>query len=226
MKETSGAPGAAPSTAGAGYHDVHLPEDPDRAVVWRVIADYLRPWLLRDAHVLEIGAGYCCWINAVEARRKVAVDTWADMPRHAAPDVEPVVLDASSGLTRFADESFDLVLASNVIEHFEPDAAAGVIGDIVRLLRRGGRLIVIQPNFRYAYRHYYDDYTHRSAFTHVSLGNLLRSRGFRMVRVEPRFLPYSMRESRLPVMSWLVRAYLRSPFRPWAGQMLLIAQKD
>ena len=85
---------------------------------------------------------------------------------------------------------------------------------------------MIQPNFRYAYRHYFDDYTHRSTFTHVSLANLLRSTGLRILRVEPRFLPYSMRESRLPVRPWLVRAYLRSPIRPRAGQMLVVAQKD
>ena len=211
---------------GAGYHDVHLPEDPARAVVWRVIAEYVERWVPIDAHVLEVGAGYCGWINAVRGARKVAVDEWPDVARHASQSVEAVVLDASTGLSRFADASFDLVLASNVIEHFEPDAAATLVGDIVRLLRLGGRLIVIQPNFRYAYRYYFDDYTHRSMFTHVSLANLLRSRGLRMLRVEPRFMPYSMRESRLPVTPWLVRAYLRSPIRPWAGQMLLVAQKD
>ena len=59
-------------------------------------------------------------------------------------------------------------------------------------------MIVVQPNFRYAYRQYFDDYTHRSTFTHVSLANLLRSKGLRVLHVEPRFLPYSMRESRLP----------------------------
>ena len=60
----------------------------------------------------------------------------------------------------------------------------------------------------------------------MSLANLLRAKGLRILRVEPRFMPYSMRETRLPVTSWLVRAYLRSPIRPWAGQMLLVAQKD
>ncbi len=65
----------------------------------RVIAEYLRPWVPPEAHVLEIGAGYCCWINAVQAARRVAVDSWADMPRHAAAGVEAVVLDASTGLT-------------------------------------------------------------------------------------------------------------------------------
>jgi SAM-dependent methyltransferase len=212
--------------AATGYHDVHLPEDPARAGVWRAIAQYLEPWVPPDATVLEVGAGYCTWINAVHAKRRVAVDIWPDVTRHAAQGVEAVVLDIATGLGRFDEASFDLVLASNIIEHFEPDAAAALIGDLARLLRKDGRLIAIQPNFRYAYRHYYDDYTHRSTFTHVSLANLLRSRGLRILKVEPRFLPYSMRDSRLPVSPWLVRAYLRSPFRPRAGQMLLVAQKD
>ncbi len=209
----------------AGYHDVHLPPDPARDVVWPIIAEYVSRWIPPNPRILEIGAGYCCWINALSGSRRVAVDAWPELARHAGPGVETVVLDLSAGLPQFANESFDLVLASNVIEHFEPDTAAGILGEVVRLLRRGGRLIVMQPNFRYAYRHYFDDYTHRSTFTHVSLANLMRSKGLRMLRVEPRFLPYSMRESRLPVKPWLVRAYLRSPIRPLAGQMLLVAEK-
>ena len=119
-----------------------------------------------------------------------------------------------------------MVLASNVIEHFDPDTAAGLVGSVAAALKRGGRLLVIQPNFRYAYREYFDDYTHRSVFTDVSLPNLLRSRGFRIDRVEPRFLPYSMRGTRWPIVPWLVRAYLHSPIKPRAGQMLVIARKD
>ncbi len=38
-----------------------------------------------------------------------------------------------------------------------------------------------------------------------------------------RFLPFSMR-SRVPKWPWLVRLYLRLPFKPMAGQMLLVAR--
>jgi len=95
----------------------------------------------------------------------------------------------------------------------------------VRCCDRAG-LLVIQPNFRYAYRQYFDDYTHRSVFTHVSLPNLLRAHGFAIDAVEPRFLPYSMREVGVPIPAWLVRAYLGSPLKPRAGQMLVVARKD
>jgi SAM-dependent methyltransferase len=209
-----------------GYHDVHLPEDPARRIVWQVLTDYLAPWIPPDAHVLEIGAAYCDWINGVRAARKVAVDVWAEFVRFAAPGVDATILDAATGLRTLGEQRFDVVLASNVLEHFEPDIAASVIADVAALLRPRGRFIVIQPNFKYAYRRYYDDYTHRAVFTETSLSNLLRAHGFRVDVSIPRFLPYSMREVRWPIRPWLVRAYLRSPIKPMAGQMLIVASRD
>jgi len=208
------------------YHDVHLTDDPNRAVVWSVLNPYLSRWIPRDGRVLEIGAGYCHWINGVRAAQRVAVDVWPEVSRFAAPGVEARVLDASAGLRSLGAGQFDAVLASNILEHFEPDAAAQVVEDVAALLAPGGRFVIIQPNFRYAYRRYFDDYTHRSVFTDVSLPALLRSRGFWIEACLPRFLPYSMQGARTPIRPWLIRAYLRSPFKPWAGQMLIVGRKN
>jgi SAM-dependent methyltransferase len=118
------------------------------------------------------------------------------------------------------------VLASNVLEHFAPDVAGQIVGDVAALLRPGGRFIVIQPNFRYAAREYFDDYTHRAIFTDRSLPALLAAHGFAVDKVEPKFLPYSMQKRRVPVTAWLIKAYLHSPFRPLAGQMLVVGRKE
>jgi SAM-dependent methyltransferase len=208
------------------YHAAHLVADPRRAKVWQAVARHLAPYIAAEAHVVELGAGYCDWINNVQAARRVAVDMWAELPAHAAPGVEPMVLDISNGLHPLADASFDVVLASNLLEHFAPDAAAEVVREAARVLRPAGRLILIQPNFRFAWRRYFDDYTHRSIFTDVSLPALLRAQGFDVLHVKPRFVPYSMQGFRIPIARWLVRAYLLSPFKPAAGQMLVIAQKE
>jgi SAM-dependent methyltransferase len=208
-----------------GYHAAHLIEDPARAIVWKVVARHLAGSVPLDADVLEIGAGYCAWINNVAAKRRVAVDAWAELPRFAAAGVQPMILDVSRDLLLLGESSFDVVLASNVLEHFAPDVAATVVEDVATVLRGGGRFIVIQPNFRHAWRRYFDDYTHRSVFTDVSLPALLRSRGFRIETVKARFLPYSMRGARVPITPWLVEAYLRSPIKPMAGQMLVVATK-
>jgi hypothetical protein len=93
------------------------------------------------------------------------------------------------------------------------------------VLKPGGRFIIIQPNFRYAAKHYFDDYTHRSVFTDVSLPNLLRAHGFAIDRVDPGFFPTRCagRSCRSAVDGARVS---RSPFRPMAGQMLVIATAD
>ena len=194
-------------------------EDPARAVVWaRRSRSYLRPWVPPDAHVLEIGAGYCCWINAVAAARRVAVDSWPEIARHAAPGVEAVVLDASSGWPSSPTGAFDVVLASNVIEHFEPEAAAA----------RRERDRAAAASRRPADRHPAELPLRVSAILrrlHAPLD--VHARVARRTCCVARVAaccgssrgscPYSMRESRLPVQPWLVRAYLRSPIRPLAG---------
>ena len=207
------------------YHRAHFTEHPLRAVVWKVVSQHLAPNVPRDSHVLELGAGYCHWINNVQARRRVALDVWPELPEHVAPGVEAVVLDVTHGLVSLGAGSFDVVLASNLLEHFPPDQAAAIVGDVAQLLKPGGRFILIQPNFRYAWRHYFDDYTHRAIFTDVSLPALLRANGFTIAEVRPRFLPYSMRATRVPIAAWLVKAYMRSPVKPAAGQMLVIGTK-
>ena len=208
-----------------GYHAVHLTPDPARAVVWKAIAEHLAPLVPPHAHVLEIGAGYCDWINHTRAERRLALDVWPGIGDYAGTGVEVLVSDARTGLAAIGPRTFDVVLASNVLEHFDPDAAMATVAAIATVLRPGGRVIVVQPNFRYAWRQYFDDYTHRAIFTDRSLAALLRAAGFQIDRLEPRFLPYSMHGRRLPAWRWLVRAYLRSPVRPFAGQMLVVGRK-
>ena len=54
---------------------------------------------------------------------------------------------------------------------------ARLIAEVFARLRTHGRFIVIQPNFRLAYRHYFDDYTHQLVFSHLSLADLLDAAG-------------------------------------------------
>ena len=209
----------------SNYHEAHLVAVPARRIVWQAIAQHLQSWIPTQAAVLEIGAGYCDWINNVKASRRVAIDIWPELPHHAAAGVEPIVLDIAKDLGTLNAGSFDTVLASNVFEHFAPDMVPIVVTGVVRMLKPGGRLLIVQPNFRLAWRAYFDDYTHRSIFTDVSLPALLRAQGFSIDLVQPRFMPYSMRDSWLPITSWLVSLYLKSPLKPMAGQMLIVATR-
>ena len=216
---------AGASGHGTDYHAAHLTPDVARTAVWGAVADHLAAWIPPRAHVLEIGAGYCDWINHVRGARRLAVDVWPGVLGHAGSGVDARVLDVATGLATLGDRVFDVVLASNVLEHFDPDVASRITGGVAALLKPGGRFVLVQPNFRYAWRRYFDDYTHRSIFTDVSLPALLRAHGFEIERVQPRFLPYSMRGAGALARPWLVRVYLRSPWKPLAGQMLVVGRK-
>jgi len=99
-----------------------------------------------------------------------------------------------------------------------------LVRDAHRVLRPGGRIALIQPNYLRCPTHYWDDPTHKTAFHHQNLPELLTRNGFRVLRMEPGLLPFSMK-SRLPKIPLLVRWYLRSPIRPRAAQMYAVAER-
>ena len=204
------------------YESIRFIEDPKRAAVWRQIAQYLAPWIDNTRPTVELAAGYCDLSNALQSPRRVAIDISEALPRWAASGVEAIVGDATD-LSMFANESVGTVLASNFLEHLEHDQIDRLLAECRRVLGSGGRLILIQPNFALAPRQYFDDYTHRTIFTATSLQDRLRSVGFSIVRAEPRFLPLSMK-SRLSFGYKLVGPYLKLPYRPLAGQMMIVAE--
>lgn len=205
------------------YAETRFVPDPQRRLVWTVIAEYLQRYIPVTGNVLELGSGYCDFINAIRAGRRWALDLHIDPARHVAGGVLPLHRDVAD-LQPIEPEELDTVFASNLFEHLGDEKLVQATRGVVERLRPGGRLILIQPNYRYCYRRYFDDYTHCRVFTHVSLPDFLRAQGLEVERVDPRFLPFSMR-SRIPKWRFLVWLYLRLPWRPIAGQMLVIARK-
>lgn len=142
---------------------------------------------------------------------------------HAAEGVETFVASATN-LSMLDDATVDVIFASNLVEHLTHDQIDDLLREADRVLVDGGRVILIQPNFRLRPRQYFDDYTHVSIWSDVGLTGFLRARRWEIERVEPRFLPLTVK-SRLPVRAALIRAYLKSPIKPLAGQMLVVARK-
>ena len=205
-----------------GYFETRLAQDPNRAKVWRHLCDYFARYVAPDAEVLELGAGWCDFANLIKARRVVAMDLDATVVKAAAAHVEAEVGDCTD-LSRFPDDSFDVVFASNLLEHLDRQQSGRLLSGAARVLRPGGRLILMQPNFRLDPGRYFDDFTHVSVFTDQSLGDYLESLGWRIEVRQARFLPLTLK-SRGSGLTFLVPFYLRSPIKPMAGQMLVVAQ--
>ncbi|WP_354529869.1 class I SAM-dependent methyltransferase [Nakamurella sp. UYEF19] len=211
------------SESGPGYFTTRFTRNDGRGQVWRHICDFLQTWIAGDADVLELGAGWCDFSNAVHAGSVTAMDIDPVVQEAAGPAVAAVVGDCTD-LSRFRDGSFDCVVASNLLEHLTRPMADTMLAEAQRVLRPGGRLLLIQPNFRLNPREYFDDYTHVSIYTDRSLRDYLAASGWSVDHVAARFLPLSMK-SRGSGLTFLVPWYLRSPIKPFAGQMLVVASR-
>jgi len=96
-----------------------------------------------------------------------------------------------------------------------------------RVLKPGGRFILMGPNIRYLAGRYWDYFDHHVPLSDASICEVLLLKGFRLAHVEPRFLPYTVKGTRLR-WRWLIEAYLS--LRPLSSrivgkQFLVVAAK-
>lgn len=195
----------------------------ERQGVWREIARYVARDV-RDVDLLvEIGAGYCDFVNAFPARRKIAFDLNPKMLEYAGEDVELRIGDAVE-LPGIESGSVDLLFASNVLEHLDEDQLERLLPRVRAALSDRGVLVLLQPNHKRCADHYFDDPTHITIFDDDNIRRWLARFSLRPVRVTPGLLPFSMK-SRLPKWPFLIWSYLRSPVRPMAAQMYVIAER-
>ncbi len=130
--------------------------DPRRA---EEMADVLGEFVaLSGKKVLEIGAG--CGVTHIVWCKKFGIDGWGvepggeifDTSAAAARELlqanglDPArILNAKGEALPFDDNSFDIVYSSNVLEHV--DSPSQVLREAVRVLRPGGTLQIICPNY-------------------------------------------------------------------------------
>jgi SAM-dependent methyltransferase len=206
-----------------GYHDSRLARDAKRDIVWKALWRFFFSKRVKPGDtVLDIGCGYGEFINHVVARRRIGLDLWKDMPAHLAPGVEPIVGPATD-LSAIEDGAVDYAFSSNLFEHLSKDELGELLAQLKSKLAPGGTLTTLQPNYRYCAEEYFDDYTHVSVWSHISLADFLEANGYDVIEVRPRFLPLTVK-SRLPVWPALIAAYLASPVKPMGKQMLLVAR--
>jgi len=117
--------------------------------------------------------------------------SWLRSPMHVSVDVDPRGLRPRDGVCAsalelpFAEHSFDLVSAFDVIEHCEPDATA--LAEFSRVLRPGGRLLLSVPAYAWAWTDHDVRAGHYRRYTRGSLVRAVSEAGYSIRRVSHGF---------------------------------------
>jgi len=198
-----------------------------RRKVWSIlVSDWFQRYIPDAGAVLDLGCGHGEFINNLKGQIRYAMDLNPDSGRHLDTDIRWLEQDCSKEWP-LPDNALDLVFTSNFFEHLPHKTnLMGTLREAHRCIRPGGRLIALGPNIKYVGGAYWDFWDHHLPLTEASLVEALQTAGFKLERVVPRFLPYSMSEGpRYPL--FFLRLYLRLPFawRFFGRQFLIVAYK-
>lgn len=197
-------------------------------LLWKTLVnEFLQQYVDSDSVTLDIGGGYCEFINHIKSKEKYLIDLNPDVKLFANPDIKVLNLNVlnPSDLEK-VDRQFDIIFVSNFFEHLaSKEELIEILAFCFNYLTAGGSLLIIQPNFKYSYKEYYDFIDHQLPITHLSLQELLQTIGFKINILIPRFLPFSTK-GRL-ASPYLLKAYLKLPiiWNFFGGQMFIKACK-
>ena len=197
-----------------------------RQKVWSILIGYFSRWIPTDSVVLDLGCGYCEFINQVRCAAKYGMDLNPEARNRASADVQILEQDCSKPWS-VPPASLTTVFTSNFLEHLPTKAhVEETLMHAHTALRAGGCLIAMGPNVRLVPGAYWDFFDHYVALTDRSMKEILTKCGFELNLCLAKFLPYSMSQGRTYPL-WMLRVYLSMPaLWPLFGrQFLVIARK-
>jgi SAM-dependent methyltransferase len=195
--------------------------------IWRVLCrHFFQRYIKPSDTVVDLGAGYCEFLNNIDCTHRIAVDLNPEIDKYARQGTQ-IIRSPCTDLTEIESSSVDVVFTSNLFEHLpNKETFIKCLEEIRRVLRSGGRLLILQPNIRVLGGKYWDFVDHHLPLTDRTLVEALGLVGLDVLEVRPRFLPYTTK-SRLPQHPILVRIYLMFPIvhRFLGGQAWVVGVK-
>jgi len=135
------------------------------------------------------------------------------------------ICDVENDLLPFEDSSFNVIYSKSFIEHlYYPER---FLKEAYRVLKPGGKLITLVPDWESNYKIYFDDFTHRTPFTNISLTDAYKMYGFDDVSVYKfRQLPivwkYPILNYLSAIISPFVPARTTNKFLRWSRELMLV----
>lgn len=197
--------------------------------LWKILCrDFLQQFIDEDDMVVDVGAGQCEFINNVKCGQKIAVDINTDVKKYALKDVKVVISSVKHLKNLFKENSVDVIFMSNLLEHLDSkEEIFRLLREAYFVLKKGGRLLIMQPDISLVGHSYWDFFDHKVPITYSSLMEVLLVDGYIISFSRYPFLPYSTKVKHIPLWPPLLRIYIKC--RPlhyiFGKQFFLCAQK-
>jgi ubiquinone/menaquinone biosynthesis C-methylase UbiE len=194
--------------------------------IWQMLCEhYFQQFIADSDTVLDIACGQGEFIRHIRCAHKIANDLNAEVAETLGPEIRFVSTPAHD-LHPIATGSVDACFVSNFFEHLESKQQMDqVLQEMRRVLRKGGRVICMQPNILYEPGRYWDYYDHILPLSHRSAAEGFAKNGFEIEKIVPRFVPFTTK-TKLPTHPLFVRLYLALPlvWNVMGGQFVLVAR--
>ncbi|MFC1501485.1 class I SAM-dependent methyltransferase [Elusimicrobiota bacterium] len=125
----------------------------------------------------------------------------------------------------FENSYFDIVYSKSFIEHlYYPEK---YMKEVLRVLKPGGLLLTLTPDWEANYKIFFDDYSHRSPFTKYALEDIYKIHGFKEVKVNIfRQLPIAWKFPFLNLFCAAISPFIpirtKNKFLRWSRELMLI----
>jgi len=119
-------------------------------------------------------------------------------------------VDVSQDALPYEDNSFDIVYHKSLIEHlYSPDY---LMKETHRVLKPGGRIIILTPDWVSQMKVFYEDFTHSRPYDLTSLSDLLNIYGFSKVETKLFYqLPVLWYHPWLKILSGFLQIFISTP---------------
>lgn len=182
----------------------------------------------KSAKLLEVGAGRP---DVLIGFRDVGLDVFgcdiSPVSQKACKEVEIPFkfVDLESGTLPYKDNEFDVIYSKSVIEHMLDPLS--FVSESFRVLKPGGVLLVLTPDWEANFKTFFDDFTHVRPMSRRSMNLLLSMLNPEKVEVYRfRQLPITWKNPLINAVCSIIAPFVpvntRKSFFRWSRELMLV----